>query len=205
MIPVRAPVLTLSLAGAAALVYIAGPLNATLVYDRVAIGQGELWRLVTGQLVHFSTAHLVYNLVALLVAGAIVEVRRDGRAAVLLPMAAVAIGVTLYLGDPSLRFYGGLSGLVTATVVYLCLYGLRDAGAWRWICAFVLVGVAAKLAVELLLQGSLVPHPAPREFALVPLSHVAGAVTALTWYACEAISVRVRVMARLQKAGSSER
>ena len=57
------PWFTLLLAGAAVLIYlVAGPAPAGLLFDRAALANGEVWRLLTGHLVHSDPAHLAWNL-----------------------------------------------------------------------------------------------------------------------------------------------
>jgi len=42
-------------------------------YDRAALLRGEVWRLVTGHFVHWSLSHLVWDVLAFLILGAICE------------------------------------------------------------------------------------------------------------------------------------
>ena len=55
-----------------------GGAPAALVYDRAAIGNGEIWRLATGHLVHLDLQHLGYNIGALLALGALYETASFG-------------------------------------------------------------------------------------------------------------------------------
>lgn len=175
----RFPVRTLLLCGAAVAVHFLGEWQASLVFDRAAIAAGEWWRIATGNLAHYSPSHLLFNVLALAVAGTLIETRRLPHLGVLFLAGSVAIGLTIWFAEPGLRYYAGLSGLATAAVVYLCLHGLGDRGSWRWLCIAVLAGVAAKLGAELLFGFSLFAAAEPPPFTPVPLSHAAGAATAL--------------------------
>ncbi len=172
------PWVTLGLALATLLVHALPALGSLLVFDREAIAQGEWWRLWTGNLVHFSATHLGYDLLALLVAGVIVE--RDGAAcyAALLAVSALVIGLVVLATLPALRYFGGLSGVVVAVVVYLCLAGLRARGLWRAVCATVLGLVVLKLIVELATGEALLAGTLGDGIVAVPQSHVAGALCA---------------------------
>jgi rhomboid family GlyGly-CTERM serine protease len=175
----RLPVWTLVICISAVLVFGSAVIHAWLIYDRNAIAHGELWRLVTGNLAHLSASHLGYDLVAFLIVGSIIEVRGYRFFSTLCLSAATLIGVVLYFAEPAMRYYAGLSGVATAAVVYLCLHGLIEKGTWRWLCAAVLVGLSAKIGIELALGKSLLFDIGKQEFVPVPLSHLVGAVTAV--------------------------
>jgi membrane associated rhomboid family serine protease len=68
-----------------------------LVYDRTAVVSGQVWRLVTGNLVHFSRQHLFYNILTFLVVGCLVEKRRYPRFALVCLSSGSLIGLALYL------------------------------------------------------------------------------------------------------------
>ena len=83
-----------------------------LAFDRLAIVQGELWRLWTGHLIHFSAHHLVMDLCALLLTGALTEQACRTKALVIALGAAMPIlSVGLLLRAPLLMAYRGSSGL----------------------------------------------------------------------------------------------
>ena len=95
-----------------------------LRYERTAIGAGQLWRLVTGNLVHANFAHLLLNLsglavVCLLFPGAY---SRQGWAFISVA-SALAVGAGLWWLAPQVTWYVGLSGV---------LHGILAAGALSW-------------------------------------------------------------------------
>jgi rhomboid family GlyGly-CTERM serine protease len=180
--PVTIPISTLLICAAAGAVCSAPALQALLVYDRAAIGDGELWRLLTGNLVHHSTQHFAYNVVPLLLAGALIEIQRLRHFLALCALSGTLIGVALYLGKPEIAVFGGLSGIVTAAVTFLCLHGLDKAGPWRWLCRAMLVCLAAKIAIEIALGSSILLTVEPGNFVAVPESHAIGAVAALLFF-----------------------
>lgn len=178
----QAPWITLALAVAAVAIYASASLESLLVFDRAAIARGEWWRLLSGNLVHFSPAHLAYDVAAIVVAGAMVEMRGDRRYPALLALSALTIGAVIFMALPQLRYFGGLSGMVVAVVVYLCLHGLRERGLWRGLCATTLTLLVFKLAVELATDAPLFPGMLPEGVAPVPLSHAAGGASAVVLY-----------------------
>lgn len=173
------PIWTLLISGAAAVVFLVPVLQSALIYDRAAIASSEWWRFITGNLVHHSTTHFVYDVGAFFVAGTLIEVRRHSHFAILCLAAGVGIGAVLFIADPEIHYYGGLSGIVTAAVVYLCLCGLSEANWWRSLCAGVLVLVVVKIGLEFVLGETLVGLGKSQSFVPVPLSHATGAVIAL--------------------------
>ena len=64
-----------------------------LVYDRGALARGELWRVFSAHMVHYSGAHLLANVLVLLPAALLVEVRYRVDFLRILVVSAVAIGV----------------------------------------------------------------------------------------------------------------
>jgi rhomboid family GlyGly-CTERM serine protease len=171
------PIWTLLLCGVAGSVFCLPLVQAALVYNRAAIADGEFWRLVTGNLVHLSTPHFLYDVVALLVAGALIEMHRYRHFAILCLVSGFLTGVTLYVAMPEIIVFGGLSGVVTAAVTYLCLHGVQQGGAWKWLCLLVLVCLVAKLGVEMAFGFSLTMGAGTQTFVPVPVSHAVGAVT----------------------------
>jgi rhomboid family GlyGly-CTERM serine protease len=177
------PIWTLAICAVAAVVFGAPQLEAALVYNREAIGQGELWRLVTGNLVHLSGGHLVRDLIAFSIAGALIENGCDRHFPLLCLASGVLIGAVLYLVEPHLLVYGGMSGIVTAAVTYLCLNGFGERGAYRWLCLGVLLCLATKTGVEMGGRASFFAATLPNEFVVVPASHAVGAATAVLVFA----------------------
>jgi len=167
---------------AAVAVFFVPVLQSALIYDRAAITSGEWWRLLTGNLVHHSTTQLIFDVVAFFIAGTLIEVRRHTHFTILCMVAGACIGIVLYLTEPQMLYYAGLSGIVTASVVYLCLNGLGDTTWWRWLCAGALALVVVKIGFELMFDKTLVGLAEPQLFVPAPLSHVTGGVIALIFF-----------------------
>ena len=94
----------------------------TVEWRREAIGRGELWRLWSGQLCHWSLAHLAGNLAAMAAVGVIAG-RPVRRCLAALPLAAPLLSLFLLVAAPGLDSYRGLSGLVGVLVVGTVLEG----------------------------------------------------------------------------------
>lgn len=117
-----------------------------LPYERVPIGEGEWWRLLTGNLIHLGWGHLGLNVAGLLAIGWLFAedyTVTDWGFIFLLSGFTTSIG--LYLFTPEIAWCVGLSG---------ALHGLFAAGAIAWLFdgvaagAWLLAGGAAKIAYE---------------------------------------------------------
>ncbi len=153
-----------------------------LVYDREGLAGGELWRLLTGHLVHFSVVHLVNNLVVLVPAVWLVETRYAKDAGLLLLAAAAAVGIAVFAGAPEIQQFGGASGISLAVLTYACLRGLHEKRRWRLVCAVLLGIVCAKLAAEFFLSWGLLDWETSGNFVPVTLSHLVGTTTGAALY-----------------------
>jgi rhomboid family GlyGly-CTERM serine protease len=115
-------------------------------YERLAIENGEYWRLVTAHLVHLSAGHLWPNVAALAILGLLLDdVFRNADWWRVAAAAAAAIDLGLYLFQPGVHWYVGLSGVlhgvVAAGAVALFMHQRALAGALA-------LGLTAKLAFE---------------------------------------------------------
>jgi rhomboid family GlyGly-CTERM serine protease len=179
-------------AGAVALHFFAGWREAAF-YLRAEVFGGEVWRLWTGHLVHFSGSHLFWNLAVFVPSAMWLERldRRGGR--VFLLVASPLISLLLLAFDPSLLRYGGLSGLATGTLVLLALLQLarRDPREPAWFWWGVLGIVAAKLVGEQVTKTPLLASNMG-DVRTVPLAHLGGALCAAAAWAWRRGAMRMR-------------
>lgn len=192
----RLPVWTLVIAAFALIIFFFPQLGNLLIYDRAAIIHGEIWRLLSGNLVHFSLAHLLYNLIAWLIVGTIIEYQGYRFFPLLCLSSSLLIGITLLILEPELQFYAGLSGVVSAAVTYLCLQGMREKGVLRWLCVAALTGLTVKTVLELRSGSSLMLLMNEEGFVPVPLSHLAGIVAAILLFLFLRITSPLRISTR---------
>ncbi len=123
-------------------------LGELLVYDRGAVVGGDVWRLATAPLVHFSLSHLFWDLVVFGAMGWCIEGSGERRFGVLCIATSLLTGLYVLSSVPELERYGGLSGPATAAVVYFGLRGLRTASGARWPWVGLVGMIAAKSVAE---------------------------------------------------------
>jgi rhomboid family GlyGly-CTERM serine protease len=146
-------------------------LRAALRYERDAILNGEVWRLLTGHLVHFDWSHLSLNLAgALLMVLLFSESFSLGQWMWVLVTGLVVIDAGFIFFEPQLVWYVGVSGV---------LHGVVAAGAvawWYreaiWMAALLSCIVIGKLWWEQL-QGGL---PLSGDMPVVVDAHLYGAI-----------------------------
>lgn len=164
------PWLSLSLAGLMVALYAAfGPAPEAWVYDRLAISNGEWWRLATGHWVHSDSHHLGWNLGAFMLLGGIIETRHRHMLLPGLVAGTLAVDAMLWIGLPWLTQYCGLSGVLN-TLLLLVLFT-----QWQRTTASTLATIGslsfAKIVWELLAGQSLLTDIA---WTSVPQTHLAG-------------------------------
>lgn len=175
----RLPYLSLSLCLASLLVCL-GNAESLLQYDRAAVGGGQVWRIVTGHLAHWSLDHLVWCTMALGVVGAVCEglCRRGYLATV--AAAALAIPFAIRVLEPGMLYYRGLSGIASAAFVFGAVMVMRTTfqrGEWRGFFPAAAAGAAycGKMFYEFI-TGQTLFVDSQGLFTPAALAHVAGGV-----------------------------
>lgn len=167
----RAPIWTLALISVAVTTWLCPAAATALVQERNAVDQGQWWRLFTGNLIHYSTNHLVWNCLAIGITGALLESRHRKETVTCLILSTLLIGPGLHLCLEQMTCYAGLSGIATAMVTCLILLNIGTGWIW-WI---VLLALAAKLLADQLLPGFGFASFSAADVRSVPLAHLLGA------------------------------
>lgn len=148
--------------------------HAWCVLDREAVAAGEVWRLWTGHLAHFSGSHLLVD--ALVFALLAMALRRAGESSLgrVLAFGAAALSMSLLGGDFSLARYGGLSGLNALLVGRLVVRWFQAGGRLRLLGLALLAVTAGKFTLDAVGWG--LPGVDFSSVAVVPshLSHWLG-------------------------------
>jgi rhomboid family GlyGly-CTERM serine protease len=173
------PVVTLCGVGLALMAFGCSGLSEILVYDRRAILGGELWRLCTAPLVHFSPGHLLWNLSVFGAAGWMIEASGYRGFWRVCGWAAGVPGLIFLFAIPDLARYGGLSGPATGAVVYLCLFRIKDVGRSRSVWGAMLFMTAAKIMAEWGADTALFVDARNASFRVLPGAHALGFLSAV--------------------------
>jgi len=117
-----------------------------IIYARIEVSEGQLWRLLSGNFIHLGWGHLFLNVAGLLaIAVLFAEDRRNGLWAADLLICSIGTSLGLYLFNPEIFWCVGLSG---------ALHGLFVVGAMVWIFdgislgKWLMLGVSLKLLYE---------------------------------------------------------
>jgi rhomboid family GlyGly-CTERM serine protease len=161
-------------------------LSTALQWDREAIAAGEIWRVITGHFVHWDGEHLFWDAAMFAVLGCLLEIRYRRAFLACLGSAALAISAAIWIFQPELATYRGLSGLDTALFAMLAADLLLESrrGAERSLRAvalpaLLLIGLLAKIAYEFIAGTTIFVDAAASGFTPVPLAHLVGALAGL--------------------------
>jgi rhomboid family GlyGly-CTERM serine protease len=167
---------------------------ALLRYERVAVLDGEVWRLLTGHLAHADGSHLLWNVVGLVLVFALFASEYSpGEWLVMMLASTAAIDLGFLVFEPQLVWYVGLSGV---------LHGLMAAGLVAWLSVRrdpLTVSIAAIFVGKLIFEHLRGPLPFTAESLTVPVineAHSYGAIGALLC-AMVLLALRGRVRAPL--------
>ena len=148
-------------------------LDAALAWDRDALSGGEVWRFVTGHLVHLGWSHLALNLAGLALIVWIVGRTWDWLGWLVVSLTSIGvIGAGFWVLNPELEWYVGLSGLLHGLLAAGLVVGLARREAESVVLA---VLVAGKLAWEQF-AGPLPGSEGASGGAVIVDAHLYGAV-----------------------------
>ena len=131
--PRRLPWIFLSLTAAALIIQLNPEWRGTLLYDRLRLAHGELWRAWTGHFVHFGWPHFIADTGLFLLLGWVLQGRHALFSTLSLGLMPAFISAVLYGLDPAMQRYGGLSALNLGLLLYLAAQGWqRNWADWFW-------------------------------------------------------------------------
>ncbi|WP_341503771.1 rhombosortase [Gallaecimonas sp. GXIMD4217] len=154
--------------------------QSLLVYERSSLESLELWRLLTGHLLHTNGWHLLLNLGGLgLIAWLHGSYYNPLGWWLRLGYLALVISVGLYLWLPDLSWYVGLSGALHGLLLMGAAEDIKRGEQTGW---WLLGGVIAKVFWEQLAGGSA-QVTALIDARVVTEAHLLGVLAALPWVA----------------------
>lgn len=180
----RDQILVLSIVALAIIAYHVPRLSGLLAYDRQAILDGELWRILTAPVVHFSASHLFWDVAVFGAAGLAVNASGFHGLWQVCGFGTIIPGLAYLLWSPDLDCYGGLSGPATGAVVYYCLCKVRQSKDRRVFWLAILAGTGIKIIAETASGAPVFSHAGSIPFRVLPSAHFAGlsgAVAVFIW------------------------
>jgi rhomboid family GlyGly-CTERM serine protease len=176
----RLPWLSLGLAALAVALHQLPGARELLAWDRAGLAGGELWRLISGHWVHWSSGHLAWDVATFAVLGAACELRARRSFVACIVIASLAISLALYLWLPGLDACAGLSGVDCALFAWLGVEIVTE--RWRSqrvvaaaLTALLGVAFASKVGFELATGGTLFVADLGSGVLPVPAAHLVGA------------------------------
>jgi rhomboid family GlyGly-CTERM serine protease len=174
------PWASLLLSLSAALLWLSPGLTDRTSLDRVAVEGGQLWRLLTGHLTHWSAEHLAWDLLVFASVGLVLEL--EGERGLFLRctlISALLISLGVWFLQPEMAIYRGLSGIDCALVTVLATSLLRRVLAAGRLGTAVVVGTVLlayllKVGYELVTGQTVFVDIEASGFDPVPLAHVIG-------------------------------
>ncbi len=98
-----------------------------LMYHQDAIANGEVWRIITGHLVHTNGWHLLLNLASLSLIGWLFSQHLSIRYWIsIFTLSALMISLAYFLFAPQFQYYVGLSAVLYAVIIVGSLLDLKQ-------------------------------------------------------------------------------
>lgn len=170
---IKFPTLTISLSLATiGLFLLFGETPPTLIWQS---NQLELWQLISSHFVHISIQHLLWNIIAFIILGSIIEQHSSRRLILTLAMGCTAVNLYLFsLFD--LPAYAGLSGVLNSLLV-VALYQISKLPEYNTAAWLSLIASVSKLLYEWHTGTTLLTSLA---WPSVPEAHFVGLIGGFT-------------------------
>ena len=177
----RLPWVTLTVVSAALAVALIPGAGELLQYERAAVESGEHWRLLTGQLAHWTPRMATADLLVLLITGAWLESRSRRLVAWTFLTTGLLVGIAVHVWMPELLLYRGSSGIASGlfVVVALDIFGSPARPWMRHLALASLLLFGAKTAWETATGAALVAGQLPPGVLVVPTVHLVGALAGI--------------------------
>ena len=151
-------------------------LGSWFEYQRAAILDGEVWRLISGHFTHINWSHLLLNLAGL----ALIWVLGFGRLGIIRQLYAIffcslAISCALLVFNTDIAWYQGFSGVLHGLFAVIAAQYLTD---HKYFSLLLFLSLAIKIAHEQLV-GRMPWHQEFTDFLVVADAHLYGAIAGL--------------------------
>ena len=175
------PILTVLIGLSALSATLSSQLTSLLQFDRTAFMDGEVWRVFTGHLTHWSLSHLFWDILVFLVLAGVIERFSRRRLLVCFASASLIISLLVFTFLSEMTFYRGLSGIDSALFMMLLVMFYRQRPSRHSLLRkmpYYLLGILfiGKTVFELTTAQAFFVESSDL-FIPVPLAHLGGAFT----------------------------
>jgi rhomboid family GlyGly-CTERM serine protease len=177
--------MTLAMTLAAIAVWFSPSAAIFLQYDRYALAAGQWHRLLTCQWTHFSWSHFLWDTGAFALLGSICELRSRGKFVMCVVVSAVLIPAAIWIFQPHVEIFRGLSGIDSALFALLAIDMLRSQtrpGGRVGLAAGIGLLLAlslVKIAIEVVTGKTVFVDSAAAGMTPLPLAHLLGAIAGI--------------------------
>ena len=154
------------------------PVRLWLRYQRDAVAAGELWRLMTGHLVHLGPSHTAMNIAALGVLTILfAHLMRPSDWLGIFVLSALSIDGGLFFVSTTITWYVGLSGVLHGFWAAACIWAWQQERRQA-------AALSALIVIKLAYEAWFGPVPLTGEVAAGPVvvaAHAYGAAGGVLW------------------------
>ncbi|VAX34790.1 hypothetical protein MNBD_UNCLBAC01-94 [hydrothermal vent metagenome] len=181
----KVPWITLGLSGIMIALYGMGQnMFDLLVLDKEALRHGELWRFFTGHFVHFNFDHILWDLLAFLILGTVIELHHRRYLIFSLLVSCVVVSLWICFGT-TISAYCGLSGALSGLLVIAAMIQWKK--SHNKIFIYVVLATIGKIIFELMTQQTIFTNLSSKA---VPTAHAAGFVAGFICLFFENIKIK---------------
>ena len=171
----RVPWITLFLSALFMFIYVlGGDIFNILVFDRAAVSNGEFWRFFTGHMVHYNFEHLLWDLIAFVILGSVIELNNSKQLIPSLLISSIGVSFWLCFFEPIIMTYRGLSGALNGLLVVASMILWKKTESRMYF--LVMLSTIGKICYEFTTNQtvfvSMSAHP-------MPISHLVGFISGL--------------------------
>jgi len=175
------PILTVLFCLLAVSTTLSSQMTSLMQFNRSAIMEGEIWRIFTGHLTHWSLSHLFWDILVFLVLAGTIEGFSRRRFLTCFASASLIISLLVFTFLPEMTFYRGLSGIDSGLFMMLLVMLYRKNASEHDLLhkiPYFLLGILfiAKTVFELATAQAFFVQSSDL-FIPVPLAHLGGAFT----------------------------
>jgi rhomboid family GlyGly-CTERM serine protease len=170
-----------------------------------AIASGRWLTLWSGHLLHYTMDHFMWDALMFVVFTCLLWPKERWGMWLWLVVAAPVISILVFLVEPGLQEYRGLSALDTMLYVRFCIGLLRSASKWdRWLFgALPVFGLTLKIGYEWMTEQALFVTDLGAGVVPLPSAHLAGLVLGLLWGITRAAQQYPNALRRMAATGHS--